>query len=230
MSTTSVSNRFRRASPRALRVGIAILAGGLGTRLGRDKARLRLGRRTLVGHLRAAARGLGLPVRVIRRDRVPRCGPLGGVFTALKAGRADAQLFLACDMPFVPTAWLARLVRTFRKRPGPLFTATAGGAGFPFLLPRASLAVVERQIAARSFSLQELAREVNARLVRPPRVLAGAFFNVNTPADWAIARQRWQRAQSAGSRGKRKSGRAAASRRRLKRPLSIARRAAKVTP
>ena len=82
-------------------VSVSILAGGLSSRLGRDKARVRLGRRTLLAHVRRAAKELGLPVRVIRRDLVPRCGPLGGVFTALKTSRADAELFLACDMPFV---------------------------------------------------------------------------------------------------------------------------------
>jgi molybdopterin-guanine dinucleotide biosynthesis protein A len=69
--------------------------------MGRDKARLRLGQRTMLGRIRVAARATGLPVRVIRRDAVPRCGPLGGIYTALQSTRAEAVLFLACDMPFV---------------------------------------------------------------------------------------------------------------------------------
>ena len=69
--------------------------------MGRDKSRLKLGRRTMLGHIRAEAKTLGLPVRVIRRDLVPRCGPLGGIFTALKTTSADGVLFLACDMPFI---------------------------------------------------------------------------------------------------------------------------------
>ena len=80
---------------------VCILAGGLSSRMGRDKARLRLNGRTLLAQVRDAAQTLGCPVRVIRRDLVTRCGPLGGVFTALKTSRAEAVLFLACDMPFV---------------------------------------------------------------------------------------------------------------------------------
>ena len=38
-----------------------ILAGGRSRRMGGDKARLRLGRRTLLGHARALAAALGLP-------------------------------------------------------------------------------------------------------------------------------------------------------------------------
>src|SRR5262245_53027899 len=66
------------------RFGAAILAGGRSSRMGRDKSRLRVGRRTMLTHAKQAAQALGLPVRVIRRDIVPRCGPLGGVLTALK--------------------------------------------------------------------------------------------------------------------------------------------------
>src|SRR5689334_13117942 len=86
---------------KAARCEICILAGGLSRRMGLDKSRLKLGRRTLLGHIRAEAKRTGLPVRVIRRDCVPRCGPLGGIFTALKSTRAEWVLFLACDMPFV---------------------------------------------------------------------------------------------------------------------------------
>ena len=34
-------------------------------------------------------------------DRVPACGPLGGLDAALAAARDDALFCVACDMPFV---------------------------------------------------------------------------------------------------------------------------------
>ena len=80
---------------------ISILAGGSSSRMGRNKASLRLGRRTLLGHVRACARNSGLPHRVIRRDLLPGCGPLGGVYTALATSRAQIIVFLSCDMPFI---------------------------------------------------------------------------------------------------------------------------------
>src|SRR5262245_26747021 len=82
---------------------ICILAGGLSKRMGRNKSRLSLGNITMLGHIRKTAEATGLPVRVIRRDCVPKCGPLGGIYTALKTTEADAILFLACDMPLVTT-------------------------------------------------------------------------------------------------------------------------------
>ena len=189
--------------------GICVLAGGLSARMGRNKGRLRLGQRTMLGQIRAVANTLGLPVRVIRRDLLPRCGPIGGVYTAQKTSRFDTELFLACDMPFVSVEWLAALLAVFQRKPRPLFTAVNRVAGFPLLLPRAALPVIEAQILQRKFSLQELARALRARLIRPPRARRAEFFNVNFPADWQTARRIWdQRKAGRAARGRnpRKSG------------------------
>ena len=106
---------FRKTTPPA-EVEICILAGGLSTRMGRDKANLRIGGRTLLAHIRSTAKALGLPVRVIRCDLVPRCGPLGGIYTALKTTAADAVLFLACDMPCVTETLLQTVLRKNKSR------------------------------------------------------------------------------------------------------------------
>ncbi|MCI0538035.1 MAG: molybdenum cofactor guanylyltransferase, partial [Verrucomicrobiales bacterium] len=101
---------------------ICILAGGLSSRMGRDKGQLRLGRQTLVDHIRQSARQLKVPVRVVYQDAVPRCGPLGGVYTALKRSRASAVLFLSCDMPFVSRELLAKVAGALPKRGLAVFT------------------------------------------------------------------------------------------------------------
>jgi molybdenum cofactor guanylyltransferase len=162
---------------------ICILAGGLSSRMGRDKALLRWGGRTLLARVRSVAAEGPWPARVIRRDLVPRCGPLGGVCTALRTTRADAVLFLACDMPLITAELIGKLVKLSGGGHLAVFTAGGKGAGFPFLLRRAALAQVEEQIAARRFSLQELAEKCGAKMVRPPGG-ARSLFNVNTPEDW----------------------------------------------
>src|SRR5436309_2246159 len=108
---------------------ICILAGGLSQRMGCDKARLRLGPRTMLGQIQATARTTGWPVRVIGRDLVPRCGPLGGIYSALETTQRDAILFLACDMPFVGTEILGRLLDEFRYAPDALFISCRGRVG-----------------------------------------------------------------------------------------------------
>src|SRR5712692_30552 len=60
--------RFGAAMKSKFNCGICVLAGGLSARIGRNKARLRLGQRTMLGQIRAVAKTIGLPLRVIRRD------------------------------------------------------------------------------------------------------------------------------------------------------------------
>src|SRR5690242_4227965 len=146
-------------------VEICILAGGLSKRMGRDKSRLRLGSTTMLGHIRKNARATGLPVRVIRRDCVPKCGPLGGIYTALRTTRADAVLFLACDMPFVTTELIHFVLQQVREpagkarapNGGALFVGSRGRAGFPFIVERENVESVRLQIQKGEFSLQSLA-------------------------------------------------------------------------
>ena len=166
--------------------------------MGRDKSRLRLGGRTLTAHLRGRVAALGVPLRVLRRDLVPRCGPLGGVYSALRTTRASGVLFLACDMPFVPISLLQRLVARFRRRGRALFTINAGVRGFPFVVPRAGLPVVERSLAHRQFALHTLADQLEADDVAALPAEANGLFNINTRAEWSQARARWR--QTAGSR------------------------------
>src|SRR5206468_11629485 len=102
---------FKSMSPVNMRrFEICILAGGLSSRMGRDKSRLHMGGRTLLAHIRRTAKMIGLPHRIIRRDLVVHCGPVGGLYTALVASRADATLFLSCDMPFVSAVLFVKVI------------------------------------------------------------------------------------------------------------------------
>jgi molybdopterin-guanine dinucleotide biosynthesis protein A len=159
--------------------------------MGRDKSRLRLGPRTMLGQIRATAKRLDLPVCIIRRDAVPRCGPLGGIYTALKSSSADAVMFLACDMPLVSEALLRVVRHRFARQGGSLFVRSEGRPGFPFVLRREALVTVARQIAAKRFSLHELARALRAKSFSAPANQRAQLRNVNTPGEWARVVKKW---------------------------------------
>jgi molybdopterin-guanine dinucleotide biosynthesis protein A len=161
-----------------------ILAGGSSTRMGRAKADLRLGRRTLLGHARALAAELGLPCRVQSQDDTPGQGPLGGVATALRRTPAKRVLFLGCDMPFL-TAELTQRVLAVEAEA--VFASVKGTVGFPFALSPGVLPKVEAQLAAGRRSLQRLAVRLRARRIRVLAAEAPQLQNLNTPADLAEA-------------------------------------------
>lgn len=159
----------------------AILAGGLSSRMGTNKARLRLNGRPMLSFVREAAHAAGLPVRVVRTDAVPRCGPLGGIVTALLRSKGKAVVFLACDMPFVTTALLERVMRASRDGTRAVFSEHGGRIGFPCLLPATARKIVQAQAGRGSRSLHDLARMLGAKCI----VIRSdtEMFNVNTPSD-----------------------------------------------
>jgi molybdenum cofactor guanylyltransferase len=157
--------------------------------MGRDKSKIRLGNRTFLGHIRATAKETGFPLRIIRRDRVPRCGPLGGIFTALSTSQADAILFLPCDMPFISATFL----NEFLSNPAEgIFLEKDGRAGFPILIPRRFLPLIEEQLEANDLSLHALAEKMAAKRIHPAPHYQHELQNVNTPEEWAQAARRWR--------------------------------------
>lgn len=91
-----------------------VLAGGRSTRMGRDKATLRLGDQLLVVRALDLLRRLGLNPRIcgsrpdlagfgeVIFDRTAEAGPLGGIEAALSASDAELNLFLPVDLPLMP--------------------------------------------------------------------------------------------------------------------------------
>src|SRR3954471_15493811 len=113
-------------------IGVCILAGGLSSRMRKDKARLRLDGRSLLGHVRRVVAEAGLACRVVTKDAVSRRGPLGGIYTCLASSRAEAEIFLACDMSFITSELLLKLVASFEAHRGRAVFSSAGDkASFP---------------------------------------------------------------------------------------------------
>ena len=107
-----------------------VLCGGASRRMGRDKARVELGGRTLLEHAVGCVQGAllhlqedpgsvclacgsepryadqGLPLAL---DRRAGAGPLAGLEAGLAAAPPGFLITLACDMPRVESRWLARL-------------------------------------------------------------------------------------------------------------------------
>jgi molybdopterin-guanine dinucleotide biosynthesis protein A len=164
------------------RIEAVILAGGLSKRMGTDKSRLKLNGRSVLSLIRSTVTTLGLPVRVNRKDAVARCGPLGGIVTALRTSKTDAVLFLACDMPLVSTALLRRLLRISRGGTRAALVLHRLQLGFPLLLPTSVRPDVESQIARGLLSIRELAHCLGAVTLEVPTA-SGELMNINTPEE-----------------------------------------------
>src|SRR5215475_6974276 len=99
-----------------------ILAGGHSRRMGRDKAFLELGGRTLLDRAMELANTVAPVVRIVAaqekfltiarviEDVFPDCGPLGGIHAALSCTTTELNLVLAVDSPFVEVGFLKYMI------------------------------------------------------------------------------------------------------------------------
>lgn len=107
----------------AAEVASFILAGGVSSRMKRDKALLEIGGAPLLLRTAQLLRSVvGAPTVVgdpatyefcalpVISDDWPGAGPLGGIATALRASSAQWNLVVACDLPYLTAEWLRFLV------------------------------------------------------------------------------------------------------------------------
>jgi molybdopterin-guanine dinucleotide biosynthesis protein A len=179
-----------------------VLAGGRSSRMGRDKALLPYRGTTLLQHVARAVQEavgtlalIGDPVRYsslgypVYRDKLPRCGPLGGIYTALSISSTDWNVVVACDMPGISVDVLRALLDSASESGGSCVTAV-GPQGEPEPLcavyHQRCLPVLVRAIREKRFRMRDLVAELGAQA---KLVDAAAIANVNTPTEWEEFRE-----------------------------------------
>ncbi|HYN86313.1 MAG TPA: molybdenum cofactor guanylyltransferase [Pyrinomonadaceae bacterium] len=185
-----------------------ILAGGASSRMGADKAHLRLGGLTLVERAARALATVAPDIKVVSSkqdagawglpvvaDLYERAGALGGLHAALAAARAEIIAVAPCDLPFLTGALYGRLVSLAGEEADAVVPVQPDGRVQPLCAlyrRRACLGTVARLLDAGERRPRALLDEVRTRLV-PFQSLAdldGArlfFRNVNTPEDYEEA-------------------------------------------
>jgi len=169
-----------------------VLAGGLSSRMGRDKAMLPWQGRTLLEHMRGLLMLAGAdrvwvsghyPAFDGIPDRVARCGPLGGLYS------------VALQMPDGP-AWVVpvdtprltpRLLQQLRDaHPGRCTIYDGHPLPMLFNVDNESRTVLESMIhdPLGPRSLQALQHRLGAHTVRLAHADESALVNCNTPAQW----------------------------------------------
>lgn len=184
-----------------------IVAGGKNSRMGTDKALLRVGSRTMVENTIRELEKVANNIMVVTgkpeafahlgldmvTDIFPNCGPLGGIHAGLTYSSTAVNLVVACDMPFIQPEILKHLA--------------GHGKDYDVVIPRlgtylepltacynkSCLPVIEDQLRAGRFKITSFFSRVNVMYVDRDKLAQLAdidyvFFNVNTPEDFNRAR------------------------------------------
>lgn len=178
-----------------------VLAGGKSTRMGSDKALLKVGGVTLIERsvtlltemfpsvVISSDRGaefefLGIPVLPdIRKD----CGPLGGIHAVLTQTHADSLFVLACDMPFVSSDLIHYIIDMHADRDATI--PSLGGGVHPLcgVYSRTGLPMIEKFLDVGEYKLRHVLEKLNSAIIPLSRNLpfysSHLFDNINCPDD-----------------------------------------------
>jgi molybdopterin-guanine dinucleotide biosynthesis protein A len=188
----------------------AVLAGGRSRRMGQDKAFLPGRKKTLLEDTLDVMAGLFPEVlisggdqrlsaygRRVLPDEAPSRGPLSGLCAVLKAASHEYLFLAACDLPLFSAAAVTELWRHVLENPEALAVIpVAAGRLQPLhaFYHRDLLPTLEKNLERENLKLAKIfANEPFAgafRLVpftgEPAAAIAA---NVNTPEEWAAARE-----------------------------------------
>jgi len=186
-----------------------ILAGGASRRLGRNKALLELGGRSLLAQARAKIHPLCREVIVVGdpggtgqlwgtrhvADIYPGHGALGGIHAGLQAARTEYSLIVACDMPFLNRDLLWYMIGEVDSYD--VVIPRLNGLTEPLhaLYSRNCLGPIEGILARRGGRIISFFPQVRVRYIEQAEVDRfdpehHSIFNINTAEDWRRA-QKW---------------------------------------
>lgn len=202
---------YRGVEKRPLDITCIILAGGKAQRLGQDKLKEIVGRKSLLDVALSHARRVcndtiivtsqertlptneSMGVKVVR-DLFHAKGPLAGVYTGLAASDRFYNLVLAADMPFLNDALLTYMIQSAMSYD--LVVPDVDGLVEPLhaVYSKNCLTPIRYLLKEDEFSLHKLIPLVKVRRISTaeidrfdPQHLS--LFNINTRADLERARQ-----------------------------------------
>ncbi len=186
------------------RFSAAVFAGGRSTRMGADKAFLRIGNELLIERQlrilsetgaaellisgRPCVEYSALDTRVIY-DEYPDAGPLAGLAAILRAASFPIVLVLAVDMPEMTVAMLAKIVENCKEDQGCIPQTQQRFEPLAAAYPKCALPLAEQRLNAQNYFLQDFIKQAIAdglltTLELQPKEET-CFVNWNYLSDWS---------------------------------------------
>ena len=187
----------------------AILAGGKSRRMGQPKALLEIDGIPVIDRVAQVLRQItselliivsldASPVELnisgakIITDQAPNRGPLMAIFTALQATSASHCLVLACDLPLITVPILAEMIRVVDTYDAVVPLTGNGYEPLCSVYTQSCLPVIKSRIERNQLSVHQLLTDLRIYAFSEWQEVdptGSAFLNMNTPADYEIAKQ-----------------------------------------
>lgn len=183
-----------------MNISAIILAGGKSSRMGQNKALMKLNNLSLVEHSIKIAKHFTNNILLSTNsneyellkitkiaDLHKEIGALGGLHACLKYSETEKNIVLACDTPFISEKTIEKLISESKNFD---ITILKNGDFYEPLLGIYSKKVfqqIEKNISEKKYSLRQLIEKTNYNLVELNLKTENQLININTPADYKKA-------------------------------------------
>lgn len=132
-------------------------------------------------------------------DEYPNCGPIGGIYSVLKASNTSLNLVVSCDIPLVSISLLKYMVTSAAESDAQITVAVDHNEQIHMtcaVYRKDVLPFLENQIHIHAFKMKDLLDLVSVKYIKiskeHPLYHEHAFMNVNSPSNLEEARKLWK--------------------------------------
>ncbi len=133
-------------------------------------------------------------------DEYPDCGPLGGIYSALKVSNRSLNLVVSCDIPLVSTSLLKHIVVNATKNEALITVVVDHDDQIHMtcaVYRKNVLPFLEQQLNSHAFKMKDLLALVPVEYIKitreHPLYQENAFTNVNIPSTLEEVRKLWKK-------------------------------------
>ena len=179
-----------------------ILAGGLNTRMGTDKALIKMGGKTLLEKAIEICKPVCKSIIIssnnknhefcgyqITPDEIKNCGPLGGIYSCLIKSDTDWNFVISVDAAFVTVGFIEFLISEVNNNDAVIPEHSNGNEPLIALYHKNCIPAILKQIETKDYKMQNLFKSLNTKYTEVQKWVEMhpvIFNNLNRPEDLKI--------------------------------------------
>ncbi len=191
-------------------ISCIILAGGENARMGREKAFLRIGERTIIEEQKDTLSKIFDEIIIVTNtqkyfkkidakvvtDIIPDSGPKGGLYSGLAVSSNIHSFVIGCDMPFINLELIDHMIKQIGENDIVIPYSSKGIETLFAIYSLNCLETLRRQIELKNLKLLDILSFHKIRHISQEEVIKYdpkeySFFNVNSPKDYEKALKIW---------------------------------------
>ncbi|MFC2097498.1 molybdenum cofactor guanylyltransferase [Bacteroidota bacterium] len=182
----------------------AILAGGKNTRMGgKEKALLKVNGKEIITSILEKYENLFEEILIVTNettkynyqnkkirvvsDKIKNTGPIGGIHSALSYSTKEAVFVVACDMPFINTEMIRKVIDYYKKNNFDAVVPKTGNNLEPMfsIYNKSSLKSLNSFISTNNFYIRKFLDKIKVGYleIQENEFSKKNFTNINTPED-----------------------------------------------